>query len=231
MQFPSKVFNFRVITCINHFFEDWNVFLKKFNLTSPSEVKKVLDNENSTFSWESDDFLIKVTGFHPIDHTRVKAIKRIEILMKTIPSVVSLESNKYFPLEGRKKTKFHLPKLRFGNSYTIDLPRSYPANVGNIRIIYNESHWHPRFDDNSFGNQTSTACYHPNGEIDRILMDVVFFLMYEPGQVKPPGSDNGLNHEATMWFLNAGPNRVHKYIFSEWVRNRYKLVIGKNSSQ
>ena len=93
--------------------------------------------------------------------------------------------------------------------------RSYPSQVGLIKVYFNEPHWHPRF-----SGRSSTACMTPTGEVDRLLIDIPFFLMYEPNRVKPPQSDNGVNHLAMDWYLKTGMDTVYKEMLLTWFKKR-----------
>ena len=164
---------------------------KTYNLT-PTKVTESIE-EYKNYLWVSDDFDIKVTQFF-----KDGAIKDIRVLMKDIPSYTGLNK-----------------AIRYGNSYTITLHRSYPGQVGLIQVLFHEDHWHPRFSGHS-----SKPCMTPTGEVDRILMDMPFFLMYEQNRVKPQGSDNGVNHQAMSWYQNTGMDKVHKELLLKWFQKR-----------
>lgn len=159
---------------------------------TPCEVTETIE-EFKNYSWTSDDFEIKVTNFF-----QDGAIKDIQVIMKDIPSY-----------SGMNKT------IRYGNSYTLVLHRSYPGQVGLIQVFFHEDHWHPRFSGHS-----AKPCMTPTGEVDRLLMDLPFFLMYEPNRVKPEGSDNGVNHQAMTWYQRTGMNKVHQDLLLKWIQHR-----------
>ncbi len=192
--FPPSIFNKRIVTSVRNFFSDFDVFLKTYNLT-PQPLESITESieEFKSYSWESDDFQIKVTDFF-----QDGAIKQISVFMKDIPSLI-----------GPNRA------IRYGNNYTLVIHRSYPSQVGLIKVYFKESHWHPRFSGHS-----STPCMTPTGEVDRLLMDIPFFLMYEPNRVKPQGSDDGVNHSAMAWYKNLGMDKVHKELLLDWMQKR-----------
>ena len=191
--FPPSIFNRRIVTSVRNFFTDFEALCKTYKLT-PCPVTESIE-EYKKYSWVSDDFEIKVTNFF-----KDGAIKDIHVLMKDIPSYTGLNLNK---------------TIRYGNSYTLSLHRNYPGQVGLIQLFFHEAHWHPRFSGHS-----SKPCMTPTGEVDRLLMDIPFFLMYEPNRVKPQGSDNGVNHQAMMWYQNTGMDKVHKELLLKWFQKR-----------
>ena len=145
------------------------------------------------YYWESDDFQISVTNFF-----QDKAIKQISVFMKDIPSFINASKS-----------------IRFGNHYFLSIHRAYPSQVGLIKLYFKEPHWHPRFSGHS-----SAPCMTPTGEVDRLLMDIPFFLMYEPNRVKPQGSDQGVNHTAMDWYIKTGMNQVHNELLLSWMQKR-----------
>lgn len=199
--FPPSIFNKRIVTSVRNFFTDFDVLLKTYSLT-PQPLQSVNEKieEFKHYSWESDDFFINVTDFF-----QDGAIKQLSIFMKDIPSY-----------SGPSKS------IRYGNSYTLIIHRSYPSQVGLIKVYFKETHWHPRFSGHS-----SSPCMTPTGEVDRLLMDIPFFLMYEPNRVKPQGSDNGVNHQAMSWYQNTGMNKVHQELLLAWMKKR-ELKYNKN---
>lgn len=105
--------------------------------------------------------------------------------------------------------------IRYGNNYTINIHRNYPSQVGLLKVMFKETHWHPRFSGHS-----SSPCMTPTGEVDRILMDMPFFLMYEPNRVKPQGSDDGVNHTAMSWYKQTGMDQVYQQLLLTWMKKR-----------
>ena len=204
--FPPTIFNKRIVTSVRNFFTDFNVFLTTYNLT-PQPLEKITETieEFKKYYWESDDFQITVTEFYPD-----KAIKQIAVFMKDIPSYT-----------GPTKS------IRYGNHYTMVIHRNYPSQVGLIKVYFKENHWHPRFNGHS-----SSPCMTPTGEVDRLLMDMPFFLMYEPNRVKPQGSDNGVNHTAMDWYRSTGMDNVHKQLLMSWMKKReqkYNKTVNENT--
>lgn len=197
MLFPPSIFNKRIVTSVRNFFADFDVFLKTYDLTPCKVTEDITDFK--VYSWASDDFQIQVTSFF-----QDGAIKELSVTMYDVPS-------------------YSAPKtIRYGNSYTVILHRSYPSQVGLIKVYFKEPHWHPRF-----SGRSSSACMTPTGEVDRILMDIPFFLMYEQNRVKPQGSDHGVNHLAMDWYLKTGMETVYKELLLLWFKKReakYKKI-------
>jgi hypothetical protein len=194
MLFPPTIFNKRIVNSVRNFFSDFNLLLKTYKLTEqPLELVNEKIIESKVYEWQSQDFDIRVVKF--FDDF---AIKQINVFMKDIPSYIN-----------------NTRTIRYGNSYDILINRNYPAQVGTTQITFREYHWHPRFSGHS-----TRACMTPSGEIDRILIDIPFFLMYEKNRVKPPGSDNGVNPESMGWYLSTGMDVVHKELLLSWMKKR-----------
>ncbi|MHA2365916.1 MAG: hypothetical protein ACXAC7_18295 [Candidatus Hodarchaeales archaeon] len=194
--FPPKVINRRVKNSILAFLSD----LKKIHESHGwiyDPPTQLSDNH-----WRSQDVDIKITNFHEDG-----AIKTIDYLIK-IPGIISLRGNR--PIYG----KYH--------KVEITLPREYPTRVDKIALKSLSTLFHPRF-STSEGNQ---PCVTINGELDRILMDLLYHILYEPSRVQPPSlyqADSGINGQAMRFYERKGPNAVHQMLLTEWEKMKKRI--------
>lgn len=154
------------------------------------------------YHWRCTDFEIRVSDYHPD-----KAIKSIQYALY-LPSVRELKDNK--------------PIVTYLHTFKIELPREYPARVDKIKIFAETQIFHPRFASSGWGE----GCIHINGEVDRILMDMIFQVLFDPERIRPPkfypDSDFGTNSTAMKWFQGDDPKKFSDYLFSLWFDYRSK---------
>ncbi len=196
--FPAKILNLRINTSIEQFIKDYEQYLTKKGWPV-DRVEKV--NE---YHWKCTDFEIRVSDYHPD-----KAIKAIQYAL-FLPSVRELKDNK--------------PVINYTHTFKIELPREYPARVDKIKIFAETQIFHPRFASSGWGE----GCIHINGEVDRILMDMIFQVLFDPERIRPPkfyqDSDFGTNSTAMKWFQGDDPNKFYEYLTNLWFENRGKKI-------
>lgn len=133
-----------------------------------------------------------------------------------LPSIRELKDNK--------------PVITYLHTFKIDLPREYPARVDKIKIFAETQIFHPRFASSGWGE----GCIHINGEIDRILMDMIFQVLFDPERIRPPkfftDSDFGTNSSAMKWFQADDPKKFYDYLTNLWFENRGKKFKDENTS-
>src|SRR3990172_3220890 len=196
--FPPKILNLRIKTSIEQFFADLQQFFK-------TKGWEWVDPETvGEFHWRTPDLEVRVTARNPDD-----SIKTIQYGLN-IPGVKGLVADE--------------PILSYSHTFRIELPREYPARVDKIKIIADTQTFHPRFSISGLGE----ACIQINGEIDRILMDMIFQILYDPIRVRPPkfysDSDFGRNSEAMKWLQSGNPSRIYEKLLGEWVAYRNKRL-------
>jgi hypothetical protein len=196
--FPPKILNLRIKTSIEQFFSD----LKQY-----FDVKNwdwVDPEEIADFHWRTPDLEIKVVARNSDD-----SIRAIQYGLN-IPGVVGLNGKE--------------PILTMAHAFRIELPREYPARVDKIRIIADSQMFHPRFSISGLGE----ACIQINGEIDRILMDMIFQVLYDPDRVRPPkfydDADFGRNSSAMKWYQNNDPKSIYESLLNKWLDSRTKKI-------
>lgn len=201
--FPAKILNLRINTSIEQFLKDFEQYLTKKGW--PVDQFEKVD----TYHWRTTDFEIRVSEYHPD-----KAIKSIQYAL-FLPSVRELKDNK--------------PIVNYLHTFKIELPREYPARVDKIKIFAETQIFHPRFSTSGWGE----GCIHINGEVDRILMDMIFQVLFDPDRIRPPkyyqDSDFGTNSTAMKWFQNDDPQKLYDYLTKLWFENRGKKF--KNSNK
>ncbi|TFF84729.1 hypothetical protein EU523_01290 [Candidatus Heimdallarchaeota archaeon] len=148
--------------------------------------------------WIHPDFTISITQTY-----RDKAYHIIEFTLNNTPAIVDSPIN---------KNKF---PLRFSHTFLINLPREYPANLAKIKMSSKTSLWHPRIAQGRSGY----ACITVNGELDRILNDIIFHLLLDPRRIRPPKlypkEDAGMNVKAMRWFEKNAED-IHQKMLDEW---------------
>lgn len=197
----------RIHTSIETFFKDLELYFKrkKWPVDKPKHMQCEQNKPGGpscNYHWKSSDLEIKVSEFHPD-----KSIKSIQYTL-------------YMP--GIKELKDEKPVYSFTHSFKIELPREYPARVDKIKLFATTQIFHPRFHTDGWGE----GCIQINGEIDRILMDLIFQVLCDPDRIRPPklytDSDFGTNSSAMKWFQNGDPFEVFSGLMHYWEEYRNK---------
>ena len=203
--FPAKILNLRINTSIEQFFKDFENYITRKGWVY-QEPKKIAD-----YHWKGIDFEIRISNYY-----KDKAIKSIQYAL-FIPGIKELKGNS--------------PVITYSHTFKIELPREYPARVDKIKIFAETQQFHPRFSNSGWGE----GCLHINGEIDRILMDMIFQVLQDPERIRPPklypDSDFGTNSTAMKWYQNGDPHELYKSMVDEWENYRKKKVHSKPSNQ
>jgi hypothetical protein len=101
------------------------------------------------------------------------------------------------------------------HKFSIMLPREYPANLSHIKMRAISPLWHPRI---SMG-RSGDACITVNGEVDRILIDLIYHILMDPKRIRPPKlypkEDAGMNVTAMRWF-ERDANNIHNHMLAKW---------------
>ena len=196
--FPPKILNLRIRTSIEQFFHDLEAYFKT------KKFEWVPPEEIEENHWRTPDLEIKVIARNPDD-----SIKTIQYGLN-IPGVKGLKGNS--------------PIMNYNHTFRIELPREYPARVDKIRIIADTQVFHPRFSISGFGE----ACIQINGEIDRVLMDLILQVLYDPDRVRPPklysDADFGRNSAAMKWYQSNDPHHIYNDFLLEWETYRNKKI-------
>lgn len=194
--FPAKIYNLRLDTSIKTFLKDLEALHKTYKWKW-TEPTKVGD-----YHWRTTDVEIEPAGRHSDD-----AISQF-LYNLTIPGVRAVR--------GTSEISFS-----YNHRFRIELPREYPARVDSIKVFSETPIYHPRFRSGGM----SKGCVTINGEIDRILMDLIFQVLLDPARVQPPNmyrTDHGTNSGAMSWYMEAGPDKVFKRLFLEWEQHGKK---------
>lgn len=148
--------------------------------------------------WVQEDFTVEVIG-----KFRDGAYREIMFSLRRIPGLV-----------GQSNNLKHL-NISYEHKFLVYLPREYPANLSHIKMRAATRLWHPRISVSGAGD----ACITVNGEIDRILIDLIYHMLMDPKRIRPPKlypkEDSGLNAIAMRWFEKDADN-IHKTMLANW---------------
>lgn len=112
-------------------------------------------------------------------------------------------------------------EVAYTHRFRFSLPREYPQNLGKIKIVNETPLFHPRI-----GLTGTKVCYTVNGEVDRILVDLIFNILLRPETVRPPTqfpeADWGLDVHKMQWYIQYGPQKIYEYLKQEWGKRQKK---------
>jgi hypothetical protein len=192
LHFPTKVFNERIAVFVDSFYEDL-ARLYRAQGWGWEEPRR------TPTTWQHPDFAVRVAARH-----KDGAIHTLELKAEHLPGVEDVS-------EGGKVT------LRREHRFRVDVPRSYPSNLGAIAVRAITRLYHPRLGPDGRGH----ACIFVNGEVDRVLWSIVRHVLLDPDYVQPPklfrGVDRGMNLAAMAWF-EANPHGIHKRLLGLWAQ-------------
>lgn len=189
MKFPPDIFNQRVTTCIDAFYEGIRqVFIREgWRWVKPQCEER---------RWNHPEFGVSINS-----RRRDETIKSLKIELRGVPGVVDLKKSK--------------PKLGHAHTFVVQIPRDYPANLKDIAVFARSRVVHPRI----AGRYGGHACLIVNGDLDRVLLNIVFQVLLEPSHVQPPklykDRDFGNNLEAMDWY-QSDPKGIHKMLMDAW---------------
>ncbi len=136
------------------------------------------------------------------------AYKKIQLASEGLPGLLAVGTNDHL-------------EISFQHRFYFALPREYPQSLGKIKIVNETPLFHPRI--TAVG---TNACYAVNGEVDRILIDIIYNILLRPETVKPPNqfkdADWGLNVQKMRWYIQYGPERIYNYLRQEWGKKQKK---------
>lgn len=131
-----------------------------------------------------------------------EAYKTVEVIIQDLPGLVAV---------GAKDEL----EVAYHHRFRFTLPREYPQNLGKIKIVNETPLFHPRM-----SAQGTQACYTVNGEVDRILVDLIYNILLRPETVRAPtqfpDADWGLNVHKMQWYIRYGPEKIYEHLKKEW---------------
>ena len=108
----------------------------------------------------------------------------------------------------------HIESMVTLHRFRFTIPREYPHDL-DLEIHSVTALYHPRI-----ASESGKACYQVHGEIDRVLIDLVFNVLLRPDLVRPPclypEADWGLDRRKMEWYCEAGPERIHARLLAAW---------------
>ncbi len=189
--FPATVVNARIAESINVFYDSMEDFFKK-------EGWKWHPFARKGDKWVQEDYTVEITGKY-----QDGAYREILFTTRRTPGLVG------------QSTKKEQMNIGYTHKFSIHLPRVYPANLSHIKMKSISKLWHPRISMSGRGD----ACITVNGEVDRILIDLIFHLLMDPKRIRPPKlypkEDSGMNTLAMRWFEKDAEN-IHKAMLVNW---------------
>jgi len=189
-RFPASVFNERIGVFVDSFYD---------------EMRRLYDAQGWTWQepvhapgkWQHPDFDVRIAR-----RFGDRAARTLEWKAHNLPGVAAVSA------AGRVT-------VRNEQRFRIDVPRSYPSNLGAIVVRCMLALYHPRIGPSGRG----AACLYVNGEVDRVLLSIVRQVLLDPDYVQPPslfrGQDRGTNLEAMNWY-ETGPQRIHARLLDLW---------------
>lgn len=202
--FPATVVNARIAESISVFFESMEDFFKK-------KGWKWTPHKRVGEKWIQEDYSVEVKAKY-----KDGAYRDILFTMRRTPGLV-----------GQSTTRNQL-NMSNDHKFSIFLPREYPANLSHIKMRAITRLWHPRISTGSYGE----ACITVNGEIDRILIDILYHILMDPKRIRPPKlfpkEDSGMNTIAMRWFEKDADN-IHKLMLTKWDGLHEKVSLKETS--
>ncbi|MBN1232211.1 MAG: hypothetical protein JXA60_02510 [Candidatus Coatesbacteria bacterium] len=197
LNLPPLIFNRRIEIGIENFYKEFSGFALSYEI-SISKHKRIED------SWIQEDITIRSIG-----KRKDKTYKGFEIVLNRIPGIVNKRNGKAI--------------IGFNHIFVFKIPRYYPYRLDKVKIYCKTPLLHPRCSS----NREMPVCYIVNGEIDRIIGDIIFNVLLKPDLVKPPSlykdSDWGLNIEIMKWYQDLNPQKVFEYMLTRWI-SFYKVL-------
>lgn len=189
--FPATVVNARITESINVFYDSMEDFFQK-------EGWKWQPFARKGDKWVQEDYSVEITGKY-----QDGAYREILFTTRRTPGLIGQSANK------------EQMNIGYIHKFTIFLPREYPANLSHIKMKSVTRLWHPRISMSGRGD----ACITVNGEVDRILIDLIYQLLLDPKRIRPPKlypkEDSGMNTIAMRWFEKDAEN-IHKAMLVNW---------------
>jgi len=189
--FPATVVNARIAESINVFYDSMEDFFKKQGWRWQPFARQ-------GDKWVQEDYTVEIKGKHSDG-----AYREILFSIRRTPGLIGQSANK------------EQMKIGYNHKFTILLPREYPANLSHIKMRSATRLWHPRIGMSGRGD----ACITVNGEVDRILIDLIYHLLMDPKRIRPPKlypkEDSGMNAIAMRWFEKDADN-IHKAMLVNW---------------
>lgn len=192
LHFPTRIFNERIAVFVDAFYEEMARLYR-------AQGWEWREPQRSEGMWVQEDFTVRIFARH-----KDGAVRTLELRARRLPGVEHVG-------EDGKVT------LRREHHFCVDVPRSYPNDLGAIQVRATTKLYHPRLGPEGRGH----ACIFVNGEIDRVLLSIVRHILLDPAYVQPPslfpGVDYGMNLMAMTWY-QANPRGIHRRLLELWAQ-------------
>lgn len=190
-RFPPRVFNERIAVFVDAFYEETARLYAAQGWPWEEPTR-------SEWHWEHPDFDVRIARRH-----KDGAARSLEIRLRSLPGIESVV--------GEDVT------VTYEHRFRVDIPRAYPNKLGQIVVRSMKKLYHPRIGTSGKGE----ACIHVNGEIDRVLLNIVRQVLLDPEYIQPPklyrGQDRGMNVAAMNWF-ERDPHGCHRRLLQLWAQ-------------
>lgn len=202
---PPNLFNLRIKTGIEEFFQEYGLFLKKLGIKHNFTLELPGEQVNNLFMWKYGNIII--VGRQ--DENDGNVLTYFRVIINNFPLLVSIDPREeYFSI----------------TSFRIILQRIYPIRLDLTQVIFDNIPFHPNINPNDgrFGNHLFA------GEIGSVLWDVIQLLLFEPARIiqtsdQSDSIDFALNKEAMEWYQT-----INQSTFYQDNINRFKKLIKNN---
>ena len=193
---PPEIALMRIKNSVNEFYEQIKAIFAehKWVWTEPREKKEG--------EWDHPDFKIIFSKTYPD-----KTIKNVRFIVDNIPGLVNVGRG------GQEVISYH-------HEFLIELPNEYPSKLDRINIFNLTPLYHPRF-------HTGTklrACIAVRGELQTILVHLIYQILMDPTKVDPFKADKGLNQTCMRWYEKKGPQTVYRSMLDLWENKHQKIA-------
>ena len=191
-RFPTRVLNERVAVFVDAFFDEMGGLYEE-------QGWPWREPERGAGRWDHDDCTIRIAR-----RFNDQAARTLEVKLRNLPGIEAVDG------AGEAEVTHE-------HRFRIDIPRSYPNNLGAIVVRSMKRLYHPRIG----GSGRGEACIHVNGEIDRVLLNLVRQILLDPACVQPPrlyrGQDRGMNVPAMNWYEKQA-KAIHRRLLDLWAQ-------------
>ncbi|MFX0094207.1 MAG: ubiquitin-conjugating enzyme E2 variant [Candidatus Hodarchaeota archaeon] len=193
---PPEIAVMRIRNSVNEFYDQMKGIFAEYGWvwTDPKEVKEG--------EWHQPDFKVSFSKKYK-DNT----IKEVTFIINNTPGLVKVDS------VGRQVVSYQ-------HKFIIDLPNEYPSKLDKINIYNLTPLYHPRF----YPGTKLRACIAVRGELQTILVHLIYQILMDPTKVDPFKPDKGLNQTCMRWYEKKGPQTVYRSMLELWGNKHQKVA-------
>jgi hypothetical protein len=197
-RFPPALVRRRIDVHLGDFF-DWLAAYYRDHGRELGDVRREPD------AWLSRDLTIRI-GRSAADGR----VRELTVQWRNVPSAIAHTHDAV--------------EIGFEHDYSVILPADYPTDL-RMRFVNLTPTIHPRMMP---PERHAPACIFPNGELDAVLRELLFNLLFEPAHVRTPsdfaGEDRGFRPTEMTWLERYGAKRLHEELLAAWARRSAELA-------